>query len=143
VLTTAGKRYLNIKIDTEKTLSSGEDQSAKIAETLAQQIIDWENFNRDFPGFVASGEIQAQYLDLLTTYLSGTEQFPLFDPSTNLVNENFKLSYQSYLQKNPDSESGKIIGKFYKILADKGFKYSEELDAYLSEINLTPPLLHQ
>ena len=90
------------------------------------------------PDYLAKDDIQAQYIDAFTTYLSGSEQLPQFDPNTKMLETAFQQSYIQYIEKNPNRESTKIVKKFYDLLASKEFKYEESLDTFLPEVNFIP-----
>ncbi|MCX6219770.1 MAG: hypothetical protein NTZ69_02130 [Bacteroidia bacterium] len=137
-LTTGSRNYLQTKISLSKVLLDDNNLPVSPADSIARQIIAWEDFMVNNPEYVSKDEIQAQYIDAFTTYLSGTEQFPLFDPNTKMLQHVYQNSYLQYLEKYPNRESTKIVKKFYDLLASKGFKYEESLDSFLPEVNFIP-----
>jgi hypothetical protein len=138
VLTTGSRNYLQTKISLSKVLLGDNNLPVSPADSIARQIIVWEDFMANSPEYVSKDEIQAQYIDAFTTYLSGTEQLPLFDPNTKMLQHVYQNSYLQYLEKYPNRESTKIVKKFYDLLASKGFKYEESLDTFLPEVNFIP-----
>jgi len=138
MLTTASRNYLNIKINLAKINSSDQELKLSPPDSLAYQIIVWEDFILQNPEFILKEEILAQYIDVLATYLTGLEHLPLFDPETKLLTPEFKASYLQYMEKYPGRESTLTVKKFYDLLDSKGFKYDESLDTFLSEVNFIP-----
>ncbi len=138
VLTTSSRDYLQTKISIAKGFSTNENQPVSQPDSLAHQVIAWEDFMLKNPEYLLNDEIQAQYLDVLVAYLSGMEQAPLFDPNTKMLDPEYQSSYLRYIEEHPNRESTQIVKKYYDLLASKGFKYSEEFDSFLSEINFNP-----
>lgn len=138
VLTNSSRNYLQIKIDIARGFITENNQSISAPDSLAHQIVAWEEFLLTNPGFLLKDEIQAQYTDVMVSYLSGMEQLPLFDPNTKMLEPKYQASYLHYIEEHPNLESTKMVRKFYDLLASKGFKYDEELDSFLSEINFIP-----
>ena len=138
VLTSSSRNYLQIKSELAKTILSDKNQPLSVPDSLARQVAVWEDFLVRNPGYVMRDEIQAQYIDVLAAYLSGTEQVPLFDPDTKLLNPDFKSSYLHYVDNFPSRESAQTVKKFYDLLAAKGFKYDETVDSFLTEVNFIP-----
>ncbi len=139
VLTTTSRDYLQIKINISKGFTSGQNQRVSTPDSLAIQIVTWEDFLTKYPDYLLAGDIQAQYIDVFASYLSGTEHVPLFDPSTKMLDPKFQHSYLRYLEDYPNRESTKIVKKFYDLLVVKEFKYNESLDSFLSEVDFISP----
>ncbi|MEI7829515.1 MAG: hypothetical protein WCI31_07085 [Prolixibacteraceae bacterium] len=138
VLTASSKSYLQTKINLSKGFYTINNQPVSPPDSLALQIVALEDFMLKFPEYVAKDEIQSQYIDVLTTYLSGMEQLPLFTTNTKMLEPAYQNSYLQYIENYPKRESTKTIKKFYELLTSKGFKYDESFDSFLSEINFTP-----
>ena len=137
-LTSSSRNYLQIKTNLAKGMFDDKNQPLSVPDSLARQVAVWEDFLVRNPGYVMKDEIQAQYIDVLAAYLSGTEQTPLFDPDTKLLNPDFKSSYLHYVESHPTRESAQTVKKFYELLAAKGFKYDETVDSFLTEVNFIP-----
>ncbi len=138
VLTASSRDYLQTKINISKGYIPESNQSLSPPDSLAHQIIVWEDFMIRNPKYLLKDEIQSQYVDVLSAYLSGSEQLPLYDSNTKILDPKFHSSYLKYMEEYPNRESTRIVRKYYDLLASKGFKYSEELDAFLSEVNFNP-----
>lgn len=134
-LTKSSRDYLETKLNSSKCLSLERNQSVSIPDSLAYQIIIWEDYLLKYPGYLMKDEIQSQYLDDLASYISGTEQLPLYDPATKILDPKYQSSYMRFIEEYPNRQSTKIVQKFYNMLTSKGYKYDEELDSILSEIN--------
>ena len=137
-LTTGSRNYLQTKISLSKVFLGDNNQPVSPPDSLAHQVLAWEDFMVNNPEYLSKDDIQAQYIDVFTTYLSGSEQLPQFDPNTKMLEHAFQQSYIQYIEKNPNRESTKIVKKFYDLLASKGFKYEESLDSFLPEVNFIP-----
>ena len=138
VLTVACRSYLQTRIDAASGFRQSGEPPLSVPDSLARQVVAWEDFLVSNPGFVLKEEVQSQYIDALSAYLAGTEQAPLFDPATNLTDARYQSSYLQYLEKYPGRGSAGIVKKFYDLLLSKGFKYDEGVDAFLSEADLLP-----
>ncbi len=44
-----------------------------------------------------------------------------------------KQVYLDFINKNKDSESGKIVGKFYDLLSKNNFRLTEDLDDFYQQ----------
>ena len=137
-LTNASRSYLQVKIELSKGSFDEKNQRLSPADSLAHHIVTWEDFILQHPGYVLKDEILAQYIDALAAYLSGLEQLPLFDADTKMLNPVYQASYLHFIENYPNRESARQVKKFYDLLVSKGFKYDEELDSFLSEVNFTP-----
>ncbi len=137
-LTTGSRNYLLTKITLAKVFLGDNNQPVSPPDSLARQVLAWEDFMVNNPEYLSKDDIQAQYIDVFTTYLSGFEQLPLFDPNTKMLQPVYQHSYIQYIEKNPNRESAKIVKKFYDLLASKGFKYEESIDSFLPEVNFIP-----
>lgn len=138
VLTASSRNYLKTSIQLSKGFFDEKNQPLSAPDSLAAQVFAWEDFMVKNPDYVLKDVILAQYIDVLAAYLSGIEQFPLFDPNTKMLDPAFQKSYLHYLEKYPNMESAKAVKKFYDLLASKGFKYDESMDTFLSEVNFNP-----
>jgi hypothetical protein len=90
------------------------------------------------PDYILTNEILAQYIDAMSAYLSGMEQFPLFDPETKVAVNQYRESYLRLIKNYPDRPATQIVKRFYDLLSSKSFKYDEEVDTFLSEVNFIP-----
>lgn len=132
VLSAAGRDYLATRI------KLGVNQGLSVPDSIANQVIAWEDYQSRYPGFVMKDDIQSQYLDALAAYLSGVEQLPLFDPDTKKIEPKYQSSYQHFVESYPKRESARVVRKFIELLTRKGFKYDETIETFLSEENLIP-----
>jgi len=137
-LTIGSRDYLQTKISLSKVLLGDNNQPVSPPDSLARQVLAWEDFMVNNPEYLAKDDIQSQYIDVFTTYLSGFEQLPLFDPNTKMLQPVYQHSYIQYIEKNPNRESTKIVKKFYDLLASKGFKYEASFDSFLPEVDFIP-----
>jgi len=137
-LTTGSRNYLKTKISLASGITYEDQRPVSKPDSIAYQMIVWEEFMTKHPGYVLNEEILAQYIDALTLYVTGLEQLPLFDPDTKMIAPDYKASYLRYLEKYPDRESTATVKKFFDLLVSKGFKYDETLDTFLSEVNFIP-----
>jgi hypothetical protein len=135
VLTAGSRNYLKTKVNIANGFDNGDNQPVSPPDSLARQVIAWEDFMLKYPEYLMKDEIQTQYALALSVYLSGNEQLPQYDPNTKMLDQEYQSSFLRYIEAYPNRESTKIVRKYYDLLASKGFKYSEELDSILSEVN--------
>ena len=143
VLTPGSRCYLQTRINVAKGFVNENNQPLSPPDSLAQQVVAWEDFIITYPDYAYKDEILALYIDVLAAYFSGLDQLPLFDPSTKILNQAYQTSYLHYMENYPKRESTKTVKKFYDLLVSKGFKYDESLDSFLSELNFIPAQNHQ
>lgn len=118
------------------------DQNEKFADdasilipidSLAKRITVWEDFKDKYSSFVSIGKAQDYYIQYLETYLSGTDNSKAFDPKSNKLKEDLKISFEKYPVEYPGRKSAAVVKDYYDLLKSSGFLYSEKVDAFILE----------
>lgn len=138
VLTAGSRDWLVTKTSLLHDDAGGTSRVRSVPDSLAFRITVWEDFLKRNPDYLMNEAIRAEYTGLLSAYLTGTEDLPLFDPDTRFLQVPYKESYLRFLRDNPQRESAGIVKKFYNLLEKNGFKYNEAMDTFLSDVNLIP-----
>ena len=119
-----GKKYNNSKKHIYK------------AEELRDNILYLEGLLEKNPKFVAQREVDAELSHLLYQYMQhdNTNVYK----SNNILNPEYKKSYETFLRKNPESIYYMLVKDYYQILKENNFKYTpavkEWLDASIEKV---------
>lgn len=121
----------------EKAERCTEDAGLRISfDELGNRIIIWENFLKEYPDFEFNKEIREKNNWYLKLFLRGLNNSPLFSYSDDLLNPEIKIAYENYIQKNGESQSGKLVKGFYDLLQTEGFKRNEKIEQYYDDNHL-------
>jgi hypothetical protein len=101
-------------------------------KTLAERVVFWEEFMKQNEGFVMiSDGFRSEVQNLTQVLFTGVDNTPPFDYETHLLHDLFKEAYQFLIEQHPESEAGKMMKPYYELLANNGFKESEESKKYI------------
>jgi hypothetical protein len=128
------KEYV-IFLSKEEKQRLAEDAGLLITwEELRKRIIRWENFHENHQELLeAKTEIKPKLNNLVTIYLNGTDNSPIYDYKTNRLDGNLKISYESFLKKNRASSFYKLIKTAYDIYKKHDFNKNDELTEFLKK----------
>ena len=130
-LSTAYREYLNIEVEEQKTRFS-EDGSILIPlDSLASRIITHENFMDRHPDFIAGKMAQDQFAQYLGAYLAGMDNSRVFDKVTNILKDEPRKSFESFIERNPNRKSTEIIKAYLDLLKATNFYYTDKVDSFL------------
>ena len=130
-LSSAYREYLNIEVGEQKTRFA-EDGSILIPlDSLASRIITHENFMVKYPNFIAGKMAQDQFAQYLGAYLSGMDNSRVFDNVTNLLKDEPRKSFESFIERNPDKNSTEIVKAYLDLLKTTNFYYTDKVDSFL------------
>ncbi len=130
-LSTAYREYLNIEVEEQKTRFA-EDGSILIPiDSLASRIITHENFMDRHPDFIAGKMAQDQFAQYLGAYLAGMDNSRVFDKVTNILKDEPRKSFESFIERNPNRKSTEIIKAYLDLLRATNFYYTDKLDSFL------------
>jgi hypothetical protein len=124
-------KYLSIR---SKELKEGFSEDAKLIisfTSLGERILTWEKYLNDFPSSPLSAEAKFSYHLNLNTFLTGLDNSPV--SSDDVLLPDMKNIYSDYFHKNSNSESGRIVEKFYAILSKNNFRLTSDLDDFYNE----------
>jgi hypothetical protein len=123
--------FLNLR---SKELQQGFSEDAKLLITfreLGSRIITWQNYLNKYPASPLQAEAKFSFRLYLNTFLTGLDNSPV--AADDVLLPEMKQVYSEFISKNQDTESGKIVGKFYNILTKNNFRLTEELDDFYQE----------
>ena len=130
-LSTAYREYLNIEVQEQKNRFA-EDGSILIPlDSLASRIITHENFMARYPDFISGKLAQDQYSQYLGAYLAGMDNSRVFDNVTNLLKDEPRKSFESFIVRNPDKKSTEIVKAYLDLLGTTNFSYTDKVDSFL------------
>ena len=129
----ACREYLAIQ-SKEQKVRFAEDGTILIPiDSLTSRIVTWENFMEKYPDFISIKMAQDQYAQYIGAYLSGMDNSRIFDPATNRLNDNSKMSFESFIQKYPDRKSTEVVKAYLELLQSTNFNYTDKVDSFLLE----------
>ena len=117
-----------------KELEEGFSDDAKLLisyKSLGDRIITWEKYLNKYPASPLSAEAKFSYHLYLNTFITGLDNSPV--TADDVLLPEMKNVYSDFIRKNNDSESGKIVEKFYTIISNNNFHLSSALDDFFKE----------
>ena len=130
------KKLLDIRKN-EMQKGFAEDAGLLITfEEVGERIRKWEELLEENPTLKLQQEAMGYYVLYLSTFLTGLDNSSPFDPQTKKLKPEVKEEYEDYIKKYGESNSGKIISKYYTLLISNGLKKPENIDKFLEENNL-------
>jgi hypothetical protein len=123
--------FMNIR---SQELQQGFSENAKLLITFPQlgdRIVTWQNYLNKYPSSPLLAEAKFSFHLYLNTFLTGLDNSPI--AIDDILLPEMKPVYLDFIDKNKDTESGKIVGKFYNILSKDNFHFTEDLDDFYQE----------
>jgi hypothetical protein len=117
-----------------KELEEGFSEDAKLIisfKSLGDRITTWERYLNKYPASLLSAEAKFSYHLYLNTFITGLDNSPI--TNDDILLPEMKNIYSDYIQKNNNSESGKIVEKYYEIIAKNNFRLTPILDDFSKE----------
>jgi hypothetical protein len=132
-LSQAYREYLAIA-SREQHAQFAEDGSILIpTDSLISRIIAWEKFMTRYPDFISNKIVHDQYTQYLGAFLAGMDNSRVFDPETNRLKDSIKISFESFVSKNPESKSAGVVKSYLELLLSTNFNYTDKVDSFLLE----------
>src|ERR1035437_1720888 len=117
-----------------KELEEGFSEDAKLLisfKSLGDRITIWEKYLNKYPASPLAAEAKFSYHLYLNTFITGLDNSPV--TSDDILLPAMKNVYSYFIHKNNNSESGKIVEKFYTIISNNNFHLSSALDDFYNE----------
>jgi len=117
-----------------KELEEGFSEDAKLLisyKSLGDRIITWEKYLNKYPASPLSAEAKFSYHLYLNTFITGLDNSPV--ANEDILLPEMKNVYLDYINRNNNSESGKIVEKFYTIISNNNFHLSSAPDDFYNE----------
>ncbi len=99
---------------------------------LGKRIVTWENFINLNPHFILDNEAKGFYDLYFTIYLTGMNNYPVFDKNGKLLNS-VKESYEEFIKYYHSTKSAEILQKYLNLLAKDNYMYSKDIVKFLKE----------
>ena len=132
-LSPAYREYLTIG-SKEQLARFAEDGGILISsDSLTSRIVTWENFIKKYPDFISIKMAQDQYSQYMGAFLAGMDNSRVFDPATNRLNDSSKVAFESFIVKNPESNSTEVVKAYLDLLKSTNFNYTDRVDSFLLE----------
>ncbi|MDF2840715.1 MAG: hypothetical protein K0Q99_1487 [Clostridia bacterium] len=110
----------------------------------AALIIDWneiakramaqEQFIKEYSSSIKVDAVKELHKRYLSFMLYGSNNTPLFDYDTKIMNAKAKDTYASAIKDNQDSETMQMLGKYMDILNKTNYKFSDEADTFRKDV---------
>jgi hypothetical protein len=97
---------------------------------IAQRLLNWEQFIKDFPASDLKGEAKEKYIAYLNGYLLGEDNTPTFEGS--VLQEEPAATYKAIAAAYSDTFTGALSAQFLERF-HSGSSTSEERQAFIAE----------
>ena len=132
-LSQAYREYLSIASREQQTQFAEDGTILIPTDSLTSRIITWEKFMTRYPVFVSMKMALDQYTQYLGAFVAGMDNSRVFDPDTNRLKDSIKISFESFVLKNPESKSAGVVKSYLELLVSTNFNYTEKVDSFLLE----------
>lgn len=133
VLSDAYREFLTIGKREQETRFARDGRILIPADSLITRILNWENFMNRYPGFISIKTVQEKYGQYLGAYLAGMDNSRAFDKDTDHLKDSLKESFESFVEKNPESKSALVVKEYLEMLKSTDFNYTDKVDSFLLE----------
>ena len=132
-LSSAYREYLTIGSKEQKSRFAEDGAILIPSDSLTARIMMWESFIARYPDFISIKVAQDQYAQYMGAFLAGMDNSRIFSPSTNRLSDSSKVSFESFIVKNPESKSAEVVKAYLEVLKSTNFNYTEKVDSFLLE----------
>lgn len=99
-------------------------------ENIAERVIWWENFLKQNQNFVFISECKMTYKFYMSLLFSGDDETELTGYSKKSITENYLRTYKTIINKYSGTKTAEVIGKYYKLLQENGFRVNREIESF-------------
>ena len=132
-LSPAYREYLTIGSKEQQTRFAEDGTILISSDSLTSRIMTWENFITKYPDFISIKMAQDQYSQYMGAFLAGMDNSRVFDSATNRLNDSSKVAFESFIVKNPVSNSTEVVKAYLDLLKSTNFNYNDRVDSFLLE----------
>jgi hypothetical protein len=132
-LSPAYREYLTIGSKEQKSRFAEDGTILIPSDSLSSRIMTWENFIKRYPDFISIKMAQDQYAQYMGAFLAGMDNSRIFNSATNRLNDSSKVSFESFIVKNPESISAGVVKSYLDLLKSTNFNYTDKVDSFLLE----------
>lgn len=117
-----------------KELNSKKELLFLNATELKRRIIFWDQFISKNPDFILLEEAHATYGLYFSQYIGGSKEGSSFEEKKDglFLKDDFRKSYEQFIQESSGSASGKFIKRYYEELKERNFRYDSGIESFLS-----------
>lgn len=135
-LSTSFIEYLKI-IEIEDREKFSDDAALLISyEKLSERVITWERYIGKHNGLSHKNSVR-RYKIYLSILLRGVDNTPIYNYDNQTITNEIKTVYKKYINRYPNSKSGKIISKYYDYIEKNNFKFDiDKVNIFLTKNNL-------
>ncbi|MBN2771324.1 MAG: SH3 domain-containing protein [Spirochaetes bacterium] len=132
------QKYLELKrIEAEKP--SCEDASLIIElSDLSSRLFDIDEFITNNPDFIGKDDLLVLYREYMFVLLGNLDNYSAFSGLNKKLNEDFQKEYESIITNNSDTNTAKIVKKFYELIKQNNYQKPKKLNSLFNlqtEIN--------
>ncbi len=117
----AMKAYLKLEDIETRHRAVGDAALVITPIELAERTINWENFNKQYPDFIAGFITENHFRWDVVTLVLGLDNTPAAEYETHLLSTEFKQAYEWIIEKHPQTQTGKTIKELYDLLKTNNF----------------------
>jgi len=132
-LSSAYREYLTIGSKEQRSRFAEDGAILIPSDSLTARIMTWESFIVRYPDFISIKMAQDQYAQYMGAFLAGMDNSRIFSSETNRLSDSSKVSFESFIVKNPESKSAEVVKAYLELLKSTNFNYTEKVDSFLLE----------
>ena len=111
------------------------------ADQLAERMRDAELYLAKYPSSAAHPHVLWLYRVYLAMYLAGIDNSPVFDLATGRLLLEMRKSYERYAAAHAQTESGRAVTEYLRLLKASGYRRNGKVDDYLRRLwEAVPPV---
>ena len=117
-----------------KELNEGFSENATLLisfKAVGTRIITWENYLLKYPSSPLLAEAKFSFHLYMNTFLTGLDNSTVI--KDDFLLPEMKIVYSEFIQQNKNSESSKIVEKYYSLLEKNNFRLPPDLEDFFSE----------
>ena len=120
-------------------------ESEKVPAKDAALVISWdevlerafsqEDYLEKYGDSVEADSVKELYGKYRTFILFGLNNTPLFSYEDKTMDKDARAAYEKAAKSNGDSELGKLLDSYMKVIEKNGYKLTDEVDKFRKEIS--------
>ena len=107
------------------------------SQELEKRIIQMENYIKTYENQQRKEMILSLYLGYTMVYISGTENTPIFDYDTGVMNAGMFKTFEAAAGTYNETIFGNVISKYIEVLKQEGFESTEKVQDFIINIDIT------
>lgn len=128
------KECLNIKIIESSSPAILDGKMAVAWDELGNRLINIEKYLIKYPEGIKHEEITRLYGEYLVTYMSGTDNSPIYDTNNKKIHKNIFDNYKKIVSNNKKTITGDIINKYLELIEKNDYIIDDMVISRLVEL---------